>query len=117
MLIAFPLFTKLNTYVAWKYQQEYIAKYLCINKDKKELKCKGKCQLMKQLKDEPTSTDKPLPQIPKEIQFQPYVAYECNELSLNNFQSKNTQSPIFYWSIFNPRDYLSSIFVPPDQAI
>ena len=31
---------------------DYISKVLCINKDKPELSCKGKCQLMKKLEEQ-----------------------------------------------------------------
>ena len=38
----------------WKINQDYIAEYLCENKDKPELNCAGCCQLEKQLtKTEP----------------------------------------------------------------
>lgn len=32
--------------------QDYIAEVLCINKDKADLKCAGKCYLMQQLKEQ-----------------------------------------------------------------
>jgi hypothetical protein len=37
---------------------DYISKVLCINKDKPELKCNGKCHLMKELAK--TEDDKPI---------------------------------------------------------
>jgi hypothetical protein len=46
---------------------DYISKVLCINKDKPELKCNGKCHLMKELAsedDKPISSDKSKVQIP-----------------------------------------------------
>jgi hypothetical protein len=47
---------------------DYISKVLCINKDKPELKCNGKCHLMKELAkasedDKPISSDKSKVQI------------------------------------------------------
>lgn len=40
---------------------DYIATVLCVNKDKPELQCNGKCHLMEELSkvsDEPSQTDK-----------------------------------------------------------
>ena len=39
-------------FVEYAINYDYIAKVLCINKDKPELKCNGKCQLMKQLEQQ-----------------------------------------------------------------
>lgn len=36
-------------FVEYAVNYDYISKVLCINKDKPELKCNGKCQLMKEL--------------------------------------------------------------------
>lgn len=52
----FPVFDYIVNY-------DYIAKELCINKAKPELKCNGKCHLMKELAkasedEKPISTDK-----------------------------------------------------------
>jgi len=47
--------------------QDYIAKVLCINKDKPELDCKGKCHLKKQLKQEEEQERRLPPSSVKEI--------------------------------------------------
>ncbi|CAL2087030.1 hypothetical protein [Tenacibaculum sp. 190524A05c] len=39
-------------FVEYAINYDYIAKVLCINKDKPELSCNGKCQLMKKLKQQ-----------------------------------------------------------------
>jgi hypothetical protein len=39
-------------FVEYAINYDYIAKVLCINKDKPELNCNGKCQLMKKLKQQ-----------------------------------------------------------------
>ena len=38
------------TYLKFKLNQEYIAKVLCVNKSKPQMKCNGHCYLMKQYK-------------------------------------------------------------------
>jgi hypothetical protein len=37
---------------SFKINQDYIANYLCINRDKPELECKGKCVLMQRMQQE-----------------------------------------------------------------
>jgi len=39
-------------FVEYVINYDYIAKVLCINKDKPELSCNGKCQLMKKLEQQ-----------------------------------------------------------------
>jgi len=39
-------------FVEYAINYDYIAKVLCINKDKPKLSCNGKCQLMKKLKEQ-----------------------------------------------------------------
>ncbi|MBB6610649.1 hypothetical protein H7F15_06345 [Pontibacter sp. Tf4] len=43
-------FSKVLVLVDYQANKEYIMEFLCINRDKPELKCEGKCQLTKRLK-------------------------------------------------------------------
>ncbi|MDG3582595.1 hypothetical protein PSF86_09350 [Galbibacter sp. CAA-3] len=43
--------------------QDYIAEYLCINKDKPEMHCNGKCYLMQMLEEQNSSKKQNLPPI------------------------------------------------------
>lgn len=49
LLLSVQTFSKWLILLEYRVNQDYIAKVLCENKSKPELKCKGKCQLMKQL--------------------------------------------------------------------
>ena len=51
LLIVFllPQFAKVGIFISFKANQDFIAKVLCINKDKPELQCNGKCHLAKEL--------------------------------------------------------------------
>lgn len=49
LLLSVQTFSKWLILLEYRVNQDYIAKVLCENKTKPELKCKGKCQLMKQL--------------------------------------------------------------------
>nr|WP_121272320.1 hypothetical protein [Pedobacter schmidteae] len=54
ILLLFSLLTancsNLFVYLGFEANQNYIAKELCINRDKPEMHCNGKCYLMKKLK-------------------------------------------------------------------
>lgn len=50
-------FSKVVVLVDFQANKEYIMEFLCINRDKPELECEGKCQLTKKLKDQ-HDTDK-----------------------------------------------------------
>ena len=55
-----PQFVKIGVFVSFKANQDFIAKVLCINKDKPEMKCNGKCHLAKEL-NKTESKDENLP--------------------------------------------------------
>lgn len=117
-----PLLLKVGVFCHWKYHQQIIAKTLCVNKNKPQLHCKGKCQLKKDLalivqqsQQEKKST--PLPHIFKNLkidQFLPvrkYVApVESNGLSfVKTLFSK-------HFDCFYAKPFLTSIFHPPEPA-
>lgn len=47
-------------FIEFAINQDYIAEFLCINKDKPELACGGKCHLMKQLEKQEKEDPKQL---------------------------------------------------------
>ena len=49
-------FQNIGMYIGFKLNQTYIAEVLCINKDKPEMGCNGKCHLNKQLKKKAESS-------------------------------------------------------------
>ncbi|WP_442264648.1 hypothetical protein ACSIGC_09810 [Tenacibaculum sp. ZS6-P6] len=52
LLYLIAMLRPIAPFVEYAINYDYIAKVLCINKDKPELSCKGKCQLMKKLKQQ-----------------------------------------------------------------
>ncbi len=94
--------------------QDYIAEFLCINKDKPELECNGKCYLAKQLKEVSEEKEKNLPSIQMEeypigiIDFtvflseKPFIEFlKCNSHYFNNYKSS----------------YLNQVFHPPNPLV
>lgn len=68
--LLFPPLIKLGVIADYYKNVEYIASTFCVNKDKPQKKCNGKCHLDKQLaKTEESSTEKsvPLPTLKTEL--------------------------------------------------
>lgn len=66
-VLALPLVMKVIVVVSFAVDQDYIAKNLCVNRDKPELHCNGKCILMQKLKltDPPKKSSQPIPEVLK----------------------------------------------------
>ncbi|MCH2192587.1 hypothetical protein [Kordia sp.] len=90
--------------------QDYIADFLCINKDKPELECNGKCYLAEQLKKASEEKEKNLPAIQME-------EYPIGSIDFSFFLSekpyiKSTTNNIGYCNHYKFA-YLSRVFHPP----
>ncbi|MCB0514553.1 MAG: hypothetical protein R2798_14130 [Chitinophagales bacterium] len=51
LLVILINFREAAIFVSFKYNQEFIAQYLCINRDKPEMQCHGKCHLKKSIEE------------------------------------------------------------------
>lgn len=90
--------------------QDYIAEFLCINKDKPALECNGKCYLAEQLKKASEEKEKNLPAIAME-------EYPIGIVLFISFQTETT-TKIFPKANFRYNNnysfaYLNSVFHPP----
>ena len=117
VLMSLPAFTGVATYISWRINQDYIAKYLCENKDKKELKCKGKCHLMKNLKKSEQQENIPLPLKLKELNLQPYIYSELQFLSVLVDMPVIDHKGISYQKRIKISTYCKNIFTPPDFVV
>ncbi|MEM8847302.1 MAG: hypothetical protein AAGD17_09395 [Bacteroidota bacterium] len=92
--------------------EDYITEFLCINKDKEELQCNGKCYLMQMLQEQNEDEKQNLPKIAME-------EYPVGFVTLHNIlSSKNTRSlneRLFAYN--NPYSFLftSGSFHPPSN--
>ena len=90
--------------------QDYIAEYLCVNKDKPMLNCNGKCYLAKMLQEEQDEKKQNLPSINLEeypIGFVDILFCDFAEHIL-----KRNELPEF--SPRDPRQFAQSVFHPPN---
>jgi len=90
--------------------QDYIAEYLCINKDKPEMHCDGKCYLMQMLAEQNQEKKQNLPAI--DLREYPIGFVQILHLSpsveVSNETTDNTTYSKQYSFLFN-----HSLFHPP----
>lgn len=90
--------------------QDYIAEFLCINKDKPKLECNGKCYLTKQLKEVADEKKKNLPPIEME-------EYPIGFVLLASFTFPSVRllkKSLYHYNNRYSFSYLNQIFHPPN---
>lgn len=100
----------IQPYIEYVLNQDYIAKFLCINKDKPELQCNGKCHLVKEIQKQQKNEPKSL-----RISLENYPIGFVNIFKIQPYQvfttSKKTSFPYSNLYHFN---YKLRLFHPPD---
>lgn len=96
------------------FDYQYISEVLCINKEKPELKCNGKCHLMKELakaseEDKPTSSDKKNHHSEVEVLFIEELNTFLIEQNKIVFNNQNTSVYSNLYSLLNCKTF----FHPP----
>jgi hypothetical protein len=105
--------SKVWIFVSFKINQDYIAKNLCENRAKPILKCNGKCQLMKKLKQAENEEEIQTPQTIKE---KIEVLYCLNQSNFNVSQKLDFEvkkQSFFDYHFQYSSSYLTGIFRPP----
>lgn len=101
----------IQPYVEYVINQDYIAEFLCINKDKPELQCNGKCHLVKQLENQEQNKTNSL-----KISLENYPIGFVNIVKIHPFQvlvSSKKSTSTYYKALLN-NNYSTSEFHPPD---
>jgi len=108
----YQYFGSVGIFIHFKINQEFIAKVLCINREKPELQCNGHCQLSKELQahEEQQQSDLPVERLKQEIQYfwQPIVVTTII-LSLLSEKASFIAKPVHGL----PQPFLSGVFHPP----
>lgn len=92
--------------------QDFIAKNLCINRDKPQMQCNGKCHLKKQL----TAEERKEQENPERRTDNKSEIFYANADLINNITPTVSTVSIHYYnpaSIGTPIDRVSTIFHPP----
>lgn len=115
IILAFYLVLKpLVPVLDYAVNYDYISKVLCINKDKPELYCNGKCYLSKELANSSQEDSSPLSKTKNQVQkiLDFYIPSEISEIIIP--QQEFTNSTLFN---YKTTDYsylfLKFIFKPP----
>lgn len=95
-------------FVEYVINYDYIAKVLCINKDKPEMSCNGKCQLMKKLEQQQEDDFKSLRIVMEEY---PIGFVELTEIK-TPFILESKKDSFFYNQNYTYQ-YSYSVFHPP----
>ncbi|SNY94677.1 hypothetical protein SAMN06265377_0337 [Flagellimonas pacifica] len=90
--------------------EDYIAEFLCINKDKIELQCNGKCYLMQRLSEQNEEKGKNLPKIT--LEEYPIGFIEITSCSSGSRTDHSLQHIFGYYNHYNYLFFTSS-FHPP----
>lgn len=118
ILILLQSFNKTWIVFSFKINQDYISKVLCINRDKPEMHCNGKCVLAKRVEAE---EQKEKSELPQKLKKQYEVLYCIEQFSPSNlamnvwaakpvkshFQNRPFTSP-FFKGIFQPPDFVTT---------
>lgn len=107
------LFKPLMPFVEYIVDYDYISTVLCINKEKPELKCNGKCHLMKELAKS-AEDEKPISEKKSSVKEIEILFFQ--ELTQLNFPNpKQNTKPLLNWHYANLYHYQNSdaAFHPP----
>ncbi len=101
-------------YMEYLLNQDYIAEFLCINKDKPKLQCNGKCHLAKQLENQ--NENKPFTALSIAMENYP-IGFVCilKIDAANKFTNLKKPNTTPYQILYH-FDYNFSTFQPPEFA-
>jgi len=116
LLIIVQSFNKLGIILAFNINQNYIAASLCVNKDKPQLHCNGRCFLAKKLRQAEQNEEKQR----AENQEKANVLFFCklNRLELNgSIINRGPQNFNPFYLKFKPSIFTNDIFKPPQKLV
>lgn len=119
LALLFQAGAKMFVFVQWYENQEFIAKNLCENRDKPELKCHGKCKLMKAMaaleqkeQSKEKSQNTQLPNYLQETFFTDKINF-LPQFSFQGFSFQENISKYFYFIHTLTDAYVASSWHPP----
>lgn len=113
------LLLKLGVVVSWKINQDYIIENLCINRNRPEMECNGKCCLQTQLKSvDESQTDKKGTSLPAKLKvFESDNYIENYTFSFFESIQKLSKENLSILNNLYSFDYLNTCFHPPQTLI
>lgn len=105
-------FTRTFVYFSYELNKDYIAEVLCINKDKKEMQCEGKCHLKKQLKKEEKKESTPAGSSKTKLE----ITLFNKKVDVFQFFSTQKQYPEIFFPTTLLSGFCGAVFHPPAFA-
>ncbi len=108
--------TSLSWNIWYVANKAYVAKELCVNKAKPQLKCNGKCHLARQLQKLEEPQPKKAPSAPKELKLKEMTWVIASVEILPTTENQVlTESTSPHWNDLKkaPRSFSNTIFHPP----
>ena len=113
-MVLLQTFNKLEIVLAFKINQDFITARYCVNKDKPQMHCEGRCVLAKKLKQAEQNEEKQR----MEHQEKANVLFFCKMNRLEIDQSVSLEPSLRInacYLRFKPSGFVSDIFKPPQQ--
>jgi hypothetical protein len=104
LVLMLQYFNKVEIFVCYQFNKDFISSTLCENKSKPELQCNGKCYMKKQLK----ATDENQNKTPINIRDFQEIIFFCSPSEIA-FPKQNTL-PGFCFARFKNTNYTSPLF-------
>lgn len=108
------LFSREVIVMSFQLNRDFIAKNLCVNRNRPQLNCNGKCYLAKKLKDQHEREDR---ETTERIQNMPVLALFCTDLFSFAFADAigdaTSSLPVSYYQQLPYAAPLQGIFQPP----
>ncbi len=117
LLILLQGFGKTWIILSFRLNQESIAKNICVQRNKPNNQCKGKCHLKKQLKNSENKDQNQLPNLSNQSLVSDYIVQPLDfHLKLINIQN-HSANPIVQDEHFIPKACILGIFRPPRPTL
>lgn len=102
-------FTRSFIYLNYEMNKTYISNVLCVNKERKQVHCEGKCHLKKELQKEEKSEQTPTGSSKEKFEITLFNSYHKAEIIF----SKNKTQSLFSYSVFLSGKHIVPVFHPP----
>lgn len=113
-LLLTQVFSKWLVVLEYNLNKDFIAKTLCINKERPKLHCQGKCQMMKKMAEQEENSSSPTYQFAK-ASFSDACFNDINDCSITAISVESVPAFSFY-NIKNYSSPIASIFHPPSLS-
>lgn len=111
VIFLLPTISRLSIVLNYAINTEYIVAMFCINKDKPQMKCNGKCHLKTQLEEQDKKEQSPTTSTKEEIDILLFYKNLCSSQILNSTICSGKAS--FIYLCPPTEEHLPAVFHPP----